>query len=98
MFGVYWGTAKGVFQRLHYVIDLDELDIGFEVLLENEIEIVNSSLDHYFLMKDEYGGDALVHKVAYKSPEFFSALVDSRGNEYVEEVLQRVIQLGLSHN
>jgi len=101
VYGVYWGKAdvlnKGLSdQRLHYVVEPDEGVDGFSPLAEDEVEIEDSSLDNYTLIKQEPGiGDMLVHNAALPMDGLFDYLSENGHPEKVEQLFQNMRSMGL---
>lgn len=96
VYGIYSGDSKGKFQRLYYVIESSN-DSGFTVIAEDECDIIDNSLDHYFMRKDGRNMDILIHKAAYTSEDFFDSLVDhDDGNELIKELYENMSGLELT--
>ena len=95
VYGIYWATWHEKLQRYLLSFDDPESGGGLNVYAEGEVDVVDPSLDHYIMSKDNNGMDMFVHKAAYPSEEFFMELVDGGVREKVEIVFQNMRDLGL---
>jgi len=94
-YGIYWPTFSDSLKTHYYVIDSNDGFSGFSVFTEDEIVILDASLDHYSIVKDGYGKDMIVHNAAHPSEEFFDALVNHDSYDNIEELLKNMGNLGL---
>ncbi len=94
-YGIYWPTFSGSLKTHYFVIDRNDGFPGFSVFTEDEVVVLDTSLDHYSIVKDGYGTDMVVHNAAYSSEEFFYALVNHDSYDNVEELLKNMGNLGL---
>ncbi|KZL25877.1 hypothetical protein [Pseudovibrio sp. WM33] len=94
-FGIYWAECNGKFQRLHFV-DEDYPDSwGLTVCSEDETVVVDPSMDHYMMIKDDRGMDMFVHQAAHTSSEFFSSLLDGGGYDAMNQLYENMRQMKL---
>lgn len=92
---VYWSRVNGKLLRYHSILEPDDGVGGFGVVSEADSNVIDSSMDGYFLSKDDKGMDKFVHKAAHPSEEFFFDLLDCGHMEKVEQLLQSMRDLGL---
>ena len=72
-------------QRLCYIVEPEDDVGGFSPIGENETTIVDSSLDHYTLIKEDPGvGDILVHNASLPLESLFNPLSDTGYPEKLE--------------
>lgn len=101
VYGIYWGKAdvknQGLSeQRLHYVIEPDDGVDGFSPLAEDEIIVLDNSLDNYTLVKEAPGiGDMLVHNAALPVNDLFDYLSENGHPEKVKQLFQNMRDMGL---
>ena len=94
-YGIYWPTFSDNSKTHYYVIDSNDGFSGFSIFMEDEVIIIDASLDYYSIVKDGYGKDMIVHNAAYSSEELFDALVNHDSYENVEELLKNMENLNL---
>lgn len=96
VFAIYWASVKGKLQRIHYVIDLDVIVDGFTAKLEDEFDVIDASIDGYFLAKSANDNDIIIHSIC--APDwFFDELVNGGAPDILKKLFDRLKQLGLDH-
>ena len=96
VYAVYWGFISKKFLKHHYVIEPEDGVGGFSPLGEDEIVVVDKSLDNYSLIKEEPGiGDMLVHNATLPIDNLFYYLSENGYPEKVEELFQNMRKMGL---
>ena len=95
MYGIYWAIHLDKHQRFFLVIVPEHGCGGFTAYADENANVVDPGLDHYFMIKDHSGGDVIVHKAAYPNKEFFVDLVNCGVLEKVEMVYNNMRKLGL---
>ena len=95
VYGIYWAIHLHKLQRFFLVIDPEYGCGGFTPYSDENANVVDPGLDHYLMIKGDYGGDAIVHKAAYLDKAFFADLVNCGVLEKVEMVYNNMRKLGL---
>ena len=95
VYGVYWAVNQGRRQQHYRVIEPDDAVGGFSVLLEEDVQIKDPSLDHYVVCEADHVEDIFVHIAAYPYDEFYYDLIDCGEYEKVEIVFENMRKLGL---
>lgn len=97
VYAIYWGTNfKTSRQRYHYVIEPDDGVGGFSPLGEDEVDVIDASLDAYVLVKEDPGiGDMLVHNAAFPMEGLFDYLSENGYPDKVDQLFQNMRSMGL---
>lgn len=95
VYGVYWTTSREKFQRHHFIIEHEDELAGFSVVLESEVDIIDASLMHFVIDKDDYGMDMLIHKATVTPEYLFGELINHNDFDNIEILLSNMRKLNL---
>jgi len=92
---ISWGKNSERVQRLYSIYEPNDGLAGFDILSDQEITILDPSLDNYLLVAHGVDQQSLIHKAAYTSEAFFDALTNHDDYANVEKLRQNMRMMGL---
>jgi hypothetical protein len=101
VYGIYWVKRNDGLLRIYAIVDGPDNMAGFEYFEEQEVDILDPSLDNYILVEsffeddDRFCKELFVHKAAFPSEDFYMALIGHDDPKNVETLFMNMRNLGL---
>lgn len=98
VYAIYWGTNFKIQQRYYYVVEPEDGVGGFSPLGEDEIIIVDNSLENYSLINENPGISDFfyIHNAAFPLGDLFDYLSENGYPEKVDQLFENMRKMGLN--